>query len=64
MLYKEVGSLNGGMFNLQKPNSKEVKFLAPNVCESRTMHFILEVKDNGTPTLTLYQRVIVNVMPR
>ena len=64
MLYKEVGSLNAGMFNLQKPNSKEVKFMAPNVSESRTMHFVLEVKDNGTPSLTRYQRVIVNVIPK
>jgi hypothetical protein len=26
-----------------------------------TMHFILEVKDHGTPGLTRYRRVIVNV---
>jgi hypothetical protein len=28
------------------------------------MHFILEVKDKGTPALTRYQRVIVNVIPK
>lgn len=64
MFYKEVGSLNASQFSLQKPNNKEVRFVAPNVSETKTMHFVLEVKDNGTPALTRYQRVIVNVIPK
>lgn len=61
--YKEVGSLNASSFALQKPNNKEVKFIAPSVSQSKTMHFILEVSDRGTPSLTRYQRVIVHVIP-
>lgn len=64
MFYKEVGSLNASGFSLQKPNSKEVKFVAPNVSEAKTMHFVLVVSDNGAPSLTRYQRVVVNVIPK
>jgi hypothetical protein len=61
--YKEVGSLNASMFELKNASNKEVKFIAPSVNESKTMHFILEVSDDGNPRLTRYQRVIVNVIP-
>ena len=62
--YKEVGSLNASALTLNNPLNKEVKFTAPPVDAPKTMHFILEVTDNGTPSLTRYQRVIVNVVPK
>ncbi|NBA85217.1 DUF1593 domain-containing protein [Emticicia sp. CRIBPO] len=64
MHYKEPGSLAASRFVLKNSVDKEVKFTAPPVTEARTMHFILEVSDNGTPSLTRYQRVIVNVIPK
>jgi len=38
-------------------------FIAPDVTKPETIHIILAVMDNGTPALTRYQRVIVNVFP-
>ena len=31
---------------------------------AKTMHFILEVEDDGLPSLTRYQRVIISVLPK
>ncbi|MGA0555211.1 nucleoside hydrolase-like domain-containing protein [Larkinella sp. VNQ87] len=36
---------------------------APDVTSPQTIHFILKVTDKGTPALTRYQRVIVQVSP-
>ena len=61
--YPEVGTLNAAGFRLEHPNREETTFTAPKTDIARTMHFILEVTDNGQPNLTRYQRVILNVMP-
>lgn len=37
---------------------------APEVEEAQTAHFILQVTDKGTPTLTRYKRVIVTILPK
>lgn len=47
-------------------NSAKLKFrIHPDVklVKPQTTHLILEVTDDGTPALTRYQRVIVNIMP-
>jgi hypothetical protein len=65
--YKEVGTLNASRRNsLEFENSdKQVaSFTAPNVETVKTAHFILVVTDGGEPSLTRYQRVIVNVLPK
>jgi Protein of unknown function (DUF1593) len=36
---------------------------APNVTSPTTVHFILSVRDKGSPPLTRYARVIVHVLP-
>lgn len=36
---------------------------APVVDSPKTIHLILKVTDNGTPALSRYKRVIVNVLP-
>lgn len=64
LFYKEVGSLNANSFVLTNSTAEEIKFTAPSVSQAKTMHFILEVTDNGTPALTRYKRVIVNVLPK
>ena len=63
MHYKEVGTLNASNLKLEGVDQQEASFTAPNVDVVKTMHFILAVTDDGTPTLTRYQRVIVNVVP-
>lgn len=48
-------------------NSAKLKFrIHPDVklVKPQTTHLILEVTDDGTPALTRYQRVIVNIMPK
>lgn len=40
-----------------------VKFIAPEVSQSQTIHIILEAYDMNTPRLTSYARYIVTVLP-
>lgn len=63
--YHEAGSLNVDTqrFKLVNADQQTATFTAPPTAKARTMHFILEVTDTGTPSLTRYQRVIVNVIP-
>jgi hypothetical protein len=62
-IYKEVGSYNAGKFSLKNTNGKSIAFKAPIVKDSKTMHIIVEVTDNGSPSLTRYQRVILTINP-
>jgi hypothetical protein len=63
--YPEAGTYKGNIsFRPYSPNMYEVPFTAPNVDKVETIHFILKVTDKGTPALTSYRRVIVNVIPK
>ncbi len=55
----------GRCFTLDMEGRHEpvASFTAPNVTRPEEIHIILEVTDTGTPPLTRYQRVIVNVLP-
>ncbi len=66
IVYNEVGTLNINRNNvkLEDANAQVTSFVAPNTDKSKTIHFILQVTDNGTPSLTRYQRCIVNVIPK
>lgn len=44
-------------------NMKHMRLTAPKVAQPAAIHFILKVTDKGTPALTRYQRVTVNVLP-
>jgi len=61
--YQEVGTLNTNGLKLENTNKQEASFIAPNVNKEGTIHIILAVTDDGLPSLTRYQRVIVNVLP-
>jgi hypothetical protein len=37
---------------------------APDVDKNETAHFILKVTDKGKPQLSLYKKVIVNIIPK
>ena len=60
--YREVGTYKD-IINLTSSNSKVTSFISPKVDYPMTAHFILQVKDNGKPRLTRYQRVIVTFIP-
>ena len=61
--YKEVGTLNTNELKLEDAGKQEAWFIAPKVEKVGTIHFILAVTDDGTPSLTRYQRVVINVQP-
>jgi hypothetical protein len=55
--YREIIPVNGA------ENADRANFIAPQVQEPVTAHFILRVTDKGTPPLSRYQRVIVTIEP-
>ncbi len=57
--YDEVDTYSSKI-SIQNADSKNASFKMPNdIKKGETIHLILEVKDNGTPQLTRYQRVVV-----
>ena len=63
--YPEAGTYTGYVaFTPYASNMYEIPSVtAPKVTKPETLHFILKVTDKGTPALTRYQRVIVQVVP-
>lgn len=55
----------GAPVKVEDADKPDAWFLVPNtrVLRNGTMHLILAVTDAGTPPLTRYERVIVNVVP-
>lgn len=60
--YREPGSFSGTV-TLANAASSQASFTAPNVTTTSTIHVVLEVKDNGSPALTSFRRVVVQVDP-
>jgi Protein of unknown function (DUF1593) len=64
MQYREAGTYDGNIsFRPYAANMYRVPFTAPKVDSPKTIHFILKVSDKGTPALTRYKRLIVNILP-
>ena len=61
--YSEPGTFVG-VVNPDPPEGTETSLRAPEVTKPETIHIILEVRDDGEPALTRYQRVVVTVLPR
>lgn len=62
--YAEAGSLPEQPVKIDSAeNMARVHVRAPVVDEEQELHFILKVADRGSPRLTRYERVIVEVMP-
>jgi Cellulose-binding Sde182, nucleoside hydrolase-like domain/Cellulose-binding protein Sde0182, C-terminal domain len=62
--YPEAGTYPGIVnFRPYAANLYDLPVTAPKVETRLTIHFILKVTDKGTPPLTRYKRVIVNVLP-
>lgn len=66
IVYNEVGTMNinRGNIKLDNADAQVASFIAPSTDKVGTVHFILQVTDNGLPNLTRYQRVIVNIIPK
>jgi len=56
--YKKLIGINGAS------NLWRLSVTAPEVAKKETVHFILKVTDKGTPRLSRYKRVIVNIVPK
>lgn len=50
--------------DMNHPDRAIASFIAPKVNAPQDLHIILEVSDTGQPSLTRYQRVIVNILPK
>ncbi|MFC3812227.1 DUF1593 domain-containing protein [Lacihabitans lacunae] len=58
--YKEPSSYSG-VVSIQNSTSTLAKIEIPKDAAGQTLHFVLEVYDNGTPSLYAYRRMIVKV---
>jgi hypothetical protein len=57
------GPDGGPAVSVANAASRNARFTAPLVGASTDIHIILEVKDNGSPKLTSYRRIVVTVKP-
>jgi hypothetical protein len=61
-VYREV-SPNAPSVWITDSSSKVAKLTAPKVSSPQTINVIAQVKDNGTPALTRYRRVVLTITP-
>jgi len=60
--YDQETSSFKGEVEIEKANAQIASLKVPeNVGGGRRIHIICEVKDNGTPQLTRYKRIIITV---
>jgi hypothetical protein len=59
-IYNEAGTFKGSV-EIGDNTSQEASFVAPQVDEPKSLHIILEVKDDGQPPLYSYRRVIITI---
>jgi len=65
MYYAEPGTYKmKEPVQIKNQTSREATLIAPKVEQPETIHVILKVTDNGKPSLTRYQRVIIVVFPK
>jgi hypothetical protein len=58
LFYKEASSYSGEI-NLNNPSSAVQEITIPKDIKDKNIHIVLEVKDNGSPELVSYRRVIL-----
>lgn len=62
--YMEAGTLKEKQNILPADNiSAILHMVAPKVSAPQSLHFILKVTDKGSPRLSRYQRLIINIVP-
>jgi hypothetical protein len=57
--YDDPSSFNGSV-TIQNGSSASATVQVPSNAGGQNLHIILEVRDNGSPVLTAYRRVIVD----
>jgi hypothetical protein len=62
--YPEAGTLKEEVRIGGSENSHTVNFDVPEVNKKETIHFFLKVTDKGTPALSRYKRIIIEVNPK
>ena len=62
--YPEAGTLKEEVRIGGSENSHTVYFSVPEVNKKETIHFILKVTDKGTPALSRYKRIIIDIVPK
>jgi hypothetical protein len=62
--YPEAGTYKKLIKIDSAENARGVYVIAPKVEKNETAHFILRVTDKGTPRLSRYKRVIVEIQPK
>lgn len=60
--YREAGTYPSAM-QLDENHNSKIYLDAPEVRRNEEMHIVVAVHDDGNPSLTRYQRVIVEVLP-
>ena len=58
--YKEAGTYDG-IITINHESESKTSLTIPTEKKQGTIHIILEVADNGTPSLVSYQRIIITV---
>ncbi len=61
-IYEEAGTFKGSV-EIEDSTSPEARLVVPQVEEPKSLHVILEVKDDGQPPLFSYRRVIITAVP-
>lgn len=59
-VYNEAGTFKGAV-EIKNSTSPDAYFVAPQVEESKLLHIILEVRDDGRPCLYSYRRIITTI---
>lgn len=62
--YPEAGSFQEPHPVGGADNAHAIYLTAPTVTQKETLHYILKLTDKGTPALSRYKRIIVNVVPK
>jgi len=58
-VYREAGRFDGEL-NIADYNKENISFMMPKLKKGQELHIILEVKDDGEPSLFSYRRIILN----
>ena len=62
IVYPEAGTCHE-VLTLSSSDGESTSFVAPKVESSQTVHVILQLEDDGSPTLTSYRRAVIEVRP-
>lgn len=59
--FYEEASTTSELPVIKNPSAEKIKFQIPNTLNDETIHLILELKDNGSPALKSFKRIIIKI---